>query len=82
MRRGVKSCAQLGVFGMQGNAASYWAGRANVSLTPGQVDTISYCTGVRTMSASGDDSATVDQRHQLATSFGGLTARKRFEVLS
>src|SRR5271155_5973843 len=36
----------LGIFGMQGNTASYWATRANVSLTPGQVDTISYCTGV------------------------------------
>ncbi len=36
----------LGIFGMHGNTASYWATRANVSLTPGQVDTISYCTGV------------------------------------
>ena len=72
----------VGIFGMQGNAASYWAARANVSLTPGQVDTISYCTGVEPSSASGDDFATVDQRLQLATSFGGLTARQRFAVLS
>ena len=36
----------LGIFGMHGNAASHRAARANVSLTPGQVDTISYCTGV------------------------------------
>ena len=36
----------VGIFGRQGNTASYWGTRANVSLTPGQVDTISYCTGV------------------------------------
>jgi hypothetical protein len=36
----------LGFFGVRGNSASFWAARANVSLTPGQVDTISYCTGV------------------------------------
>jgi len=36
----------LGIFGMNGNTASYWATRANLSLTPGQVDTIGHCTGV------------------------------------
>jgi TniQ len=35
-----------GFFVMRGNSASYWATRANVSLTPEQVDTLSYCTGV------------------------------------
>ncbi|AFC42527.1 hypothetical protein MINTM008_15860 [Mycobacterium intracellulare] len=34
------------ISGARGNTASHWAGRANVSLTPGQGDTISYCTGV------------------------------------
>ncbi|WP_460009580.1 TniQ family protein [Mycobacterium avium] len=36
----------LDFFGVRGNSASFWATRANVSLTPGQVDTISHCTGV------------------------------------
>lgn len=36
----------LDFFRVRGSSASFWAGRANVSLTPGQVDTISYCTGV------------------------------------
>lgn len=36
----------LGVFGVRGNTASYWAQRATVSLTPGLVGTISHCTGV------------------------------------
>ncbi|WP_225344367.1 TniQ family protein, partial [Mycobacterium intracellulare] len=30
------------ISGARGNTASHWAGRANVSLTPGQGDTISY----------------------------------------
>lgn len=37
----------VGVFGMQGHTASYWAARANVSLAPSQVDTISYCSGLK-----------------------------------
>jgi hypothetical protein len=36
----------LGFFGVRGSSASSCVGRANVSLTRGQVDTMSYCTGV------------------------------------
>jgi hypothetical protein len=38
-------CA-LGIVGMHGNAASHRAARANVSLPAGQLDSMSYCTGV------------------------------------
>ena len=72
----------VGIFGMQGNSASYWATRATVSLTPGQVRHHQPLHGCRTAPASGDDSSTVDQGHQLATTVGGLTARHRFAVLS
>lgn len=36
----------VGVCATRGNTASYWAARANVSLTTRQVSTISRCTGV------------------------------------
>lgn len=36
----------VGIDGSRGHTASYWAMRACVSLTPQQVDTISWCTGV------------------------------------
>ena len=72
----------VGIFGRQGNTASYWADTGQRVADTGAGGHHQLLHGRRTVPASGDDSATLDQRHQLATSVCGLTARDWFAVLS